>query len=69
MWKCTECGHENRCHDVPQYELSEEELKDIKEVAKMFGDDGIEAEFTIAPESVVCAKCLTEFEVDHQEEI
>jgi DNA-directed RNA polymerase subunit M/transcription elongation factor TFIIS len=63
MWDCDNCGVENFERAV-RPELTEEEIQELKdEVGIMDEEEGI---FLMAPKTVTCSKCGTQYQTEEQ---
>lgn len=62
-WDCPECGRQNYCDSWP-VELSEEEMKEMRDEYDIPNDESILGNFRTCPEEVECKFCKETFETE-----
>lgn len=60
VWDCDECGRENFCRGIVA-EMNEEEIQEMRDLG--MGEEVV-GKWMTAPETVKCAYCGIEFDVD-----
>lgn len=64
VWDCDECGRENFCNGLDP-ELTAEEIEELKEIHGIEPSE-LGGKFLLAPATVICKYCKTEFETDNE---